>query len=131
MSPQIRISPHSSKKILVADPLMIYRKPLVHLLAKLGFSQTNEVENGTETLILLKSEPHHALICSAHLENPDGLSLLKRIRQNSEFGKLKVMMYFEDEDDDAIVSATRAGLDDYFMVPFQEEELREKLENQF
>ena len=110
---------------------MIYRKSLVHLLAKLGFSQTNEVQNGTETLVLLKSEPHHALICSAHLENPDGLSLLKRIRQNADFGKLKVMMYFEDEDDNVIVSATRAGLDDYFMVPFEEENLKEKFKNQF
>ena len=110
---------------------MIYRKPLVHLLAKLGFSQTSEVENGTEALILLKSEPHHALICSAHLENPDGISLLKRIRQNSEFGTLKVMMYFEDEEDDAIVLATREGLDDYFIVPFEEENLKKKLENIF
>jgi len=110
---------------------MIYRKPLVHLLAKLGFSQINEVENGTEALILLKSEPHHALICSAHLKNPDGLSLLKRIRENPEFGALKVMMYFEDKDDEAIVSATRAGLDVYFMVPFEEENIKEKFENQF
>ena len=110
---------------------MIFRKPLVHLLTKLGVSHTNEVENGTEALILLKSEPHHALICSAQLENPDGLSLLKRIRRNPEFGTLKVMMYFEHENEDAIVSATRAGLDDHFFVPFEEEKLKEKLENQF
>jgi|TARA_B100000959_G_scaffold235303_1_gene253546 two-component system chemotaxis response regulator CheY len=121
--------PYSSKKILVADPLMIQRKPLVHLLAKLGFPLASEAENGSQALILLKSEPHEGLICSPHLENPDGLSLLKRIRESPELGKLKVMMYFEDEDDDKIVSATRAGLDGYLVFPFKEKDLETMLTN--
>ena len=106
---------------------MIQRKPLVHLLAKLGFPLASEAENGSQALILLKSEPHEGLICSPHLENPDGLSLLKRIRESPELGKLKVMMYFEDEDDDKIVSATRAGLDGYLVIPFKEKDLETML----
>ena len=108
---------------------MIQRKPLVHLLAKLGFPLASEAENGSQVLILLKSEPHEGLICSPHLENPDGLSLLKRIRESPELGKLKVMMYFEDEDDDKIVSATRAGLDGYLVFPFKEKDLETMLTN--
>ena len=100
----------SSKKILVADPLMIRRKPLVHQLSSLGFPEASEAESGSESLIRLKSEPHHALICSSNLENPDSLTLLKRIRESPNLAKLKVVLFFEDQEDERIVSATRAGM---------------------
>ena len=108
---------------------MIQRKPLVHLLAKLGLPPASEAENGSHAMILLKSEPHEGLICSPHLENPDGLSLLKRIRESPELGKMKMMMYFEDEHDYKIVSATRAGMDGYLVIPFQENNLETMLKN--
>ena len=88
----------SSKKILVADPLMIRRKPLVHQLSSLGFPEASEAESSSESLIRLKSESHHALICSSNLENPDSLTLLKRIRESPNLAKLKVVMFFEDQE---------------------------------
>ena len=118
----------SSKKILVADPLMIRRKPLVHQLSSLGFPEASEAESGSESLIRLKSEPHHALICSSNLENPDSLTLLKRIRESPNFTKLKVLMFFEDQEDERIVSATRAGMDAYLTHPVQEKDLKILLE---
>ena len=118
----------SSKKILVADPLMIRRKPLVHQLSSLGFPELSEAESGSESLIRLKSEPHHALICSSNLENPDSLTLLKRIRESPNLAKLKVVMFFEDQEDERIVSATRAGMDAYLTHPIQEKDLKILLE---
>ena len=116
------------KKILVADPLMIRRKPLVHQLSSLGFPEASEAESGSESLIRLKSEPHHALICSSNLENPDSLTLLKRIRESPNLAKLKVVMFFEDQEDERIVSATRAGMDAYLTHPVQEKDLKILLE---
>ena len=121
----------SSKKILVADPLMIRRKPLVHQLSSLGFPEASEAESGSESLIRLKSEPHHALICSSYLENPDSLTLLKRISESPNLAKLKVVMFFEDQEDEGIVSATRAGMDAYLTHPVQEKDLKILLEKIF
>ena len=118
----------SSKKILVADPLMIRRKPLVHQLSSLGFPEASEAESGSESLIRLKSEPHHALICSSNLENPHSLTLLKRIRESPNLAKLKVVMFFEDQEDERIVSATRAGMDAYLTHPVHEKDLKILLE---
>ena len=118
----------SSKKILVADPLMIRRKPLVHQLSSLGFPEASEAESGSESLIRLKSETHNALICSSNLENPDSLTLLKRIRESPNLAKLKVVMFFEDQEDERIVSATRAGMDAYLTHPVQEKDLKILLE---
>ena len=118
----------SSKKILVADPLMIRRKPLVHQLSSLGFPEASEAESGSESLIQLKSEPHHALIFSSNLENPDSLTLLKRIRESPNLAKLKVVLFFEDQEDERIVSATRAGMDAYLTHPVQEKDLKILLE---
>ena len=118
----------SSKKILVADPLRIRRKPLVHQLSSLGFPEASEAESGSDSLIRLKSEPHHAMICSSNLENPDSLTLLKRIRESPNLAKLKVVMFFEDQEDERIVSATRAGMDAYLTYPVQEKDLKILLE---
>ena len=107
---------------------MIRRKPLVHQLSSLGFPEASEAESGSESLILLKSEPHHALICSSNLENPDSLTLLKRIRESPNLAKLKVVMFFEDQEDERIVSATRAGMDAYLTHPVQEKDLKILLE---
>ena len=121
----------SSKKILVADPLMIRRKPLVYQLSSLGFPEASEAESGSESMIRLKSEPHHALICSSNLENPDSLILLKRIRESPNLAKLKVVMFFEDQEDERIVSATRAGMDAYLTHLVQEKDLKILLERVF
>ena len=107
---------------------MIRRKPLVHQLSSLGFLEASEAESGSESLIRLKSVHHHALICSSNLENPDSLTLLKRIRENPNFSKLKVVMFFEDQEDEQIVSATRAGMDAYLTHPVQEKDLKILLE---
>ena len=118
----------TSKNILVADPLMIRRKPLVHQLSSLGFPEASEAESGSESLIRLKCEPHHALICSSNLENPDSLTLLKRIRESPNLAKLKVVMFFEDQEDERIFSGTRAGMDAYLTHPVQEKDLKILLE---
>ena len=118
----------SLKKILVADPLMIRRKPLVHQLSSLVFPEASEAESSSDSLLRLKSEPHHALICSSNLENPDSLSLLKRIRESPNLAKLKVVMFFVDQEDERIVSATRAGMDAYLTHPVQEKDLKILLE---
>ena len=107
---------------------MIRRKQLVHQLSSLGFPEASEAESGSESLIRLKSEPHHALICSSNLENPDSLTLLKRIRESPNLAKLKVVMFFEDHEDERIVSATRAGMDAYLTHPVQEKDLKILLE---
>ena len=107
---------------------MIRRKPLVHQLSSLGFPEASEAESGSESLIRLKREPHHALICSSNLENPDSLTLLKRIRESPNLAKLKVVMFFEDQEDERIVSATRAGMDAYLTHPVQEKDLKILLE---
>ena len=107
---------------------MIRRKPLVHQLSSLGFPEASEAESGSESLIWLKSEPHHALICSSNLENPDSLTILKRIRESPNLAKLKVLLFFEDQEDERIVPATRAGMDAYLTHPVQEKDLKILLE---
>ena len=116
------------KKILVAEPLMIQRKPLVYLLVDMGFPEPTEVENGSEALKRLRTEPHDGIICNRNLAKVDGLSLLKRIRCDPELRKLKVMMLFETLDQTRVVAATRAGLDGYLVPPVRQDELANLLE---
>ena len=107
---------------------MIQRKPLVYLLTDMDFPEPTEVENGSEALKRLRTEPHDGIICNRDLEKVDGLSLLQRIRSDPELRKLKVMMLFEIPDQERIITATRAGLDGYLVLPVRRDELVDLLE---
>ena len=107
---------------------MIQRKPLVYLLTDMDFPEPTEVENGSEALKRLRTEPHDGIICNRDLEKVDGLSLLQRIRSDPELRKLKVMMLFEIPDQERIITATRAGLDGYLVPPVRWNELADLLE---
>ncbi|MEC7423252.1 MAG: hypothetical protein VX844_01540, partial [SAR324 cluster bacterium] len=51
-----------------------------------------------------------------------------RIRESPNLAKLKVVMFFEDQEDERIVSATRVGMDAYLTHPVQEKDLKILLE---
>ncbi len=102
---------------------MFQRKPVVHLLKRLGFSEVGEAENCAEALIRLRTEPHDCVICSRDLPKPDGLALLKTIRKDPELKRLPVLLIFQTADQEQIVPAARAGMDGYLVRPFALEDL--------
>ena len=56
----------------------------------------------------------------------DGLEMLKQLRAEG-FGEMKVMMVTTEAENDFILRALDAGVDEYLMKPFDDEALSEKL----
>lgn len=118
-------------RILVVDDMMTMRKLVIKSCREIGFTDFTEAADGVEGWTqITEADPAFGLVISDwNMPNASGLDLLKRIRSDSRFGKTPFMMVTAEADEDQIVLAAKAGVDQYVVKPFTTELLRERIEN--
>ena len=114
-------------KILVVDDFSATRILVVNHLSKLGYSDTVEVENGFSALARLKSAFFDLVITDCSLSDMSGLDLLKQIRSDSDLKHIPVLMVTSEDLQGNIITAIKAGLNDYIIRPFEEYTFKQKL----
>ena len=118
-------------KILVVDDFSATRTILINLLSNLGYSNTVVSEDGFSALARLKSSLFDLVVTDLNMSDMSGLDLLKKIRTDSELKHIPVLMITSEDFKVNIVTAIKAGLNDYIMRPFEEQTLKQKLEKIF
>ena len=118
-------------KILVVDDFSITRTLVINHLSKLGYSNTVEAENGVSALVRLKSSLFDLVITDSIMSDMSGLDLLKLIRADSDLKHIPVMMVTSEDFQGNIITAIKAGLNDYIVSPFEEYTFKQKLEKIF
>ena len=99
------------------------------ILLELGY-EVCEASNGREALDVLEAE-HAAVdlvLADWNMPEMNGLELVKRLRQDTEYGHLKVIMVTTETELAQMASALDAGANEYVMKPFTKSILKEKLE---
>ena len=118
-------------KILVVDDFSITRTLVINHLSKLGYSNTVEAENGVSALARLKSAIFDLVVTDCIMSDMSGLDLLKLIRADSDLKHIPVMMVTSEDLQGNIITAIKAGLNDYIVRPFEEYTFKQKLEKIF
>ena len=118
-------------KILVVDDFAVTRTILINHLSKLGYSNTVEAENGVSALARLKSALFDLVVTDCSMYDMSGLDLLKQIREDSDLKHIPVLMVTSEDFQGNIITAIRAGLNDYIVRPFEEYTFKQKLEKIF
>ena len=118
-------------KILVVDDFSATRTIVINHLSKLGLSNTDQTENGFSALARLKSAFFDLVITDCSLSDMSGLDLLKQIRSDSDLKHIPVLMVTSEDLQGNIVTAIKAGLNDYIIRPFDEYTFKQKLEKIF
>ena len=118
-------------KILVVDDFSATRTIVINHLSKLGYSNNVEAENGVSALASLKSAFFDLVITDSNLSDMSGLDLLKQIRSDSDLKHIPVLMVTSDDLKGNIITAIKAGLNDYIVRPFEEYTFKQKLEKIF
>ena len=119
-------------KILVVDDFAVTRTILINHLSKLGYSNTVEAENGVSALARLKSALFDLVVTDCSMSDMSGLDLLKIIRsESSDLKHIPVLMVTSEDLQGDIITAIRAGLNDYIVRPFEEYTFKQKLEKIF
>ena len=118
-------------KILVVDDFSATRTIVINNLSKLGYSNTVEAENGFSALARLKSALFDLVVTDWSMSDMSGLDLLKQMRADSDLKHIPVLMVTSEDFQGNIVTAIKAGLNDYIVRPFEENTFKQKLEKIF
>ena len=125
------MSTEKDLKILVVDDFSATRTLVINHLSKLGYSNIVEAENGVSALAMLKSALFDLVVTDCNMSDMSGLDLLKLIRSDSNLKHIPVLMVTSEDLQGNIITAIKAGLNDYIVRPFEEYTFKQKLEKIF
>ena len=118
-------------KILIVDDFAATRKIIFNTFAQLGFNNTDEEDDGFSALVRLKSALFDLVVIDWKMSKMSGMELLKQIRSDPNLKHIPVLMVSDDDLQENIVAATKAGLNAYIIRPFEVKTFAEKLEKIF
>ena len=118
-------------KILVVDDFSATRIIVINYLSKLDYKNTVEAEDGFSALARLKSALFDLVVTDCSMSDMSGLDLMKQMRADSDLKHIPVLMVTSEDLHGNIVTAIKAGLNDYIVRPFEEHTFKQKLEKIF
>ncbi len=107
------------------------RRIIKNLLRDLGFTNTQEADDGNTALPMLQSGDFDFLVTDWNMPGMTGIELLKHVREDERLKKLPVLMVTAEAKRDQIVAAAQAGVNGYVIKPFTAAVLKEKIEKIF
>ena len=118
-------------KILIVDDFSTMRRIVKNLLRDLGFTNTQEADDGTTALPMLVNGDFDFLVTDWNMPGMTGIELLKRVRADERLKNLPVLMVTAEAKRDQIVAAAQAGVNGYVVKPFTAAVLKEKIDKIF
>jgi two-component system chemotaxis response regulator CheY len=118
-------------KILIVDDFSTMRRIIKNLLRDLGFTNTQEADDGTTALPMLRNGDFDFLVTDWNMPGMTGLDLLKQVRADPKLAALPVLMVTAEAKRDQIIEAAQAGVNGYVVKPFTAQVLKEKINKIF
>ncbi len=115
-------------RILVVDDFSTMRRIVKNVLKQIGYSNIDEAEDGADALNKLKSKRYDFVVSDWNMPNLDGLEMLKEIRADEQLKGLPVLMVTAEAEKEKVVTAIRAGVNNYIVKPFTAETLKQKMQ---
>ena len=118
-------------KILIVDDFSTMRRIIKNLLRDLGFSNTQEADDGQTALPMLQSGNFDFLVTDWNMPGMTGIDLLKTVRADEKLATLPVLLVTAEQKREQIVEAAQAGVNGYIVKPFTAGTLKTKLDKVF
>jgi two-component system chemotaxis response regulator CheY len=118
-------------KILIVDDFSTMRRIIKNLLRDLGFTNTDEADDGNTALPMLQAAKFDFLITDWNMPGMTGIELLKAVRSNDKLNTLPVLMVTAEAKREQIVEAAQAGVNGYVVKPFTAAALKDKIDKIF
>ena len=117
--------------ILIVDDFSTMRRIIKNLLRDLGYTNTQEADDGNTALPMLKSGDFQFVVTDWNMPGMQGIDLLKAIRADEKLKSLPVLMVTAEAKKQQIIEAAQAGVNGYIVKPFTAATLSEKLDKIF
>ena len=118
-------------KILIVDDFSTMRRIIKNLLRDLGFTNTEEADDGLTALPMLQTGKFEFLVTDWNMPGMQGIDLLKAVRADEKLASIPVLMVTAEQKKEQIVEAAQAGVNGYIVKPFTANTLEEKLNKIF
>lgn len=114
-------------KILTIDDSTTMRRIIINTLARIGYKDVVQADNGKIGLQKLDEGGVDLIITDWNMPEMDGLEFVKRCRAGA-FANVPILMVTTNAAKEDIVEALQAGVNNYVVKPFTPETLKEKIE---
>ncbi|MCE3012299.1 MAG: response regulator [Proteobacteria bacterium] len=115
-------------KILVVDDMMTMRKLMSKALREMGFENIVEAADGNLGFTAVQEHSPALIFSDINMPNCNGIDLLKRIKADSRFRHIPVIMVTAEAEGAMVKEAIQSGADQYVIKPFDKEMLTAKIE---
>lgn len=117
-------------KLLVVDDSSTMRRIIKNTLSRLGHNDILEAEHGIEAWELLThNEDVKVLITDWNMPEMNGLELVKKVRSDKKYEDMPIIMVTTEGGKAEVITALKAGVNNYIVKPFTPQVLKEKLED--
>jgi two-component system chemotaxis response regulator CheY len=116
-------------KFLVVDDSSTMRRIIKNILTRLGYKDVVECEDGKQGWkVLEENNDIDVLITDWNMPNMSGLELVKRVRAKSKYKDMPILMVTTEDGKTEVITALKAGVNNYIVKPFTPPILKKKLE---
>ena len=105
-------------RILIVDDIDDNRYTLRRRLARQGYEQVDEAENGRVALQMLAETTYDLVLLDIMMPEVDGYEVLERLEAEGRIGEPPVIMISALDEMDSIVRCIKLGAEDYLPKPF-------------
>jgi len=115
-------------KLLVVDDSSTMRRIIKNTLARLGHKDILEGADGLQGWDQIDKNPDvEMLITDWNMPEMNGLELVKKVRADERFKDLPIIMVTTEGGKAEVITALKAGVNNYIVKPFTPQVLKEKL----
>ena len=118
-------------RILIVDDSSTMRRIIGNVVQQLGVSKDDfdEAEDGVVAWKLCETKGQYDVILTDwNMPNMNGLELVKKIRAGGAHQKTPIVMITTEGGKGEVITALKAGVNNYIVKPFSADILKEKLD---
>jgi len=116
-------------KFLVVDDSSTMRRIIKNTLGRLGHKEILEAEDGAKAWeVMEQNDDIDILVTDWNMPEMNGLELVKKVRAEDKYSEMPIIMVTTEGGKSEVITALKAGVNNYIVKPFTPQVLQEKLE---
>jgi two-component system chemotaxis response regulator CheY len=117
-------------RILIVDDSSTMRRIIGNVVMQLGYSKDDfdEAEDGVKAWKMLGESQYDVILTDWNMPNMNGLDLVKKARSEGNHKKIPIIMITTEGGKGEVITALKAGVNNYIVKPFNAQVLKEKLD---
>lgn len=113
---------NKASRILVVDDQASTRELVIQKLTELGYTTIDTAYDGVNALEMLEksiesNNPYAVMFLDWVMPNMQGIDVLKKVKSDSRFAELKIVMLTAELERDRVVEAAQVGVTGYLPKP--------------